>query len=387
MRIRDRKIVIVNQAANYLTIGLCNEFYEAFENVALVTGGVHEQGEELSDGIDVQYINKWHEQHGIRKVVIYLTALSRILLLLRTRFRWHEVLFVSVPPMAYLLNLLVPNRCSMIIWDVYPDIFKITGMKEDHPFYRFWRRLNCSSFRRAYRIFTIGDKVAEALAQYTSRDRIIVHPIWSVFRAGKRVAREANPFSREHGLHGKFVVQYSGNIGVTHRVEMVVQLAKKMQDHPEILFQIIGRGPRAVELKRAVEESGLENCQFLPFQSDQMFPYSLAAADLGVVILDELASKGSVPSKSYNLMSFGIPSLYIASPESELQSYADRFGHAVCVSGNELDAAVEFILELNQNRERYAEMAENSLAAAVNFQRGNAKRFVESYLNPRASTG
>ena len=54
MKIKDRKIVIINQAANYLTIGFANAFYEEFENVTLMTGSVHVQGEELNNGIELK---------------------------------------------------------------------------------------------------------------------------------------------------------------------------------------------------------------------------------------------------------------------------------------------------------------------------------------------
>ena len=46
MKIKDRKIVVVNQAVNYLTIGICNEFSKKFDNVSLITGSIHSQGEE-----------------------------------------------------------------------------------------------------------------------------------------------------------------------------------------------------------------------------------------------------------------------------------------------------------------------------------------------------
>ncbi len=129
-----------------------------------------------------------------------------------------------------------------------------------------------------------------------------------------------------------------------------------------------------------VKERKLANCQFLPFQSDEMFPFSLSAADLGVVILDELTSKGSVPSKSYNLMSYGIPSLYIASEDSELKSYVDKFGHGDCFTESELDSAVSFIEKLSRDRDLYKLMSGNSVKAAGNFKRENAGKFVEYYL-------
>lgn len=379
MKISDRKIVVVNQAANYLTIGLCNEFVEKFEHVVLVTGSVHVQGEELSELVTVRSINRWQEQHGIRKVWVYAKALLSIHFLLLTSFRKHEVLFVSVPPMAYLLNLIVFNRCSMIIWDIYPDVFKITGMQESHPVYRIWSWLNRLSYKKAYRLFTISDKMAELMLRYVGREKIIVQPIWSIFQDSRTVSREANPFVAEHNLQYKFVVQYSGNIGLTHKVEVMVDIAEKMQENKKVLFQIIGRGPRVDVLKKMVEGKGLGNCQFLPFQSDEMFPFSLSAADLGVVILDEITAKGSVPSKSYNLMSLGIPSLYIASDDSELKSYADKFGHAECFSEKELQAAVDFIVRISEDRETYKTMSNCSLKAACNFKRDNAEKFVKHY--------
>jgi len=381
MKIKDRKIVIVNQATNYLTIGICNEFAVKFENVDLITGNIHDQGEVLDENIEVTYINKWKEEHGVSKAVNYLKALVSIWYLLMTKYRKREVFFISVPPMAYLLNLILPHRFSMIIWDVYPDIFKITGMKETHLVYRIWAKLNRFSFRKAFRLFTIGDKMADLISSYVDRRKIIIQPIWSIFQHNDKAKKESNPFVKEYSLEHKFVVQYSGNIGLTHNVEILIDIAKEMVQYPTILFQIIGRGPRKSILEKRVLAEKIPNCQFLPFQSDEMFPFSLSAGDLGVVILDELTSKGSVPSKSYNLMSYGIPSLYIASLDSELNNYAVKFGHAKCFLKKDIHKIKTFILELSEDKAVYKELALKSELAAINFKRGNASKFVELYLN------
>jgi len=383
MRIKDRKIVILNQAINYLTIGLANEFAEKFENVALITGGIHVQGEELNKNIKITYIHKWKENHGIGKAINYVKALLFMWYLLMTKYRKHEVFFVSVPPMGYLLNIILPHRFSMLIWDVYPDVFKITGMKTSHPVYKIWGYLNKKSFKKAFRLFTIGDIVSDLLASYVSKEKIISTPIWSIFQENSKIEKRNNPFLKEHNLGDKFIVQYSGNIGLTHNVEVLVDIAKEMTQYPSILFQIIGRGPRKSKLEERVKAERIPNCQFLPFQSDEMFPYSLSAADVGVVILDELTSKGSVPSKSYNLMSYGIPSLYIASLDSELKNYADKYKHAKCFSKNDLSNVKNYILELSENKQLYKQLSVNSEAASKYFKRDNASKFIHHYLNER----
>lgn len=382
-KIKDRKIVVVNQASNYLTVGFCNAFAARFESVSLVSGSIHVQGEELDKSIEVTSINKWVERPASKKFLSYILACIKIYWLLLTKYRKHEVFFVSIPPMGYLLNLIVSNRFSILVWDVYPDIFKVTGMKESHILYRVWSSLNKKSFKKAYRLFTIGNKMADLLEVYISRSKIIIQPIWSIFQANERVSKADNPFIKEHNLQDKFIIQYSGNIGLTHKVEIVVELAELLKDNSNIIFQIIGRGPRVPALQKMVEEKNLPNCIFLPFQSDAMFPFSLSAADLGIVILDELTSKGSVPSKSYNLMSYGIPSLYIAGEDSELNDYAATYKAARCYTERELDEAKNFIIDLANNKDKWQSMSGNALETSKLFRRDNADKFVQLYLKNR----
>lgn len=381
-KIKDRKIVVVNQAVNYLTVGITNAFYEKFDDVTLITANVHAQGEELDPAIKIEKINLYHERPASKKALSYVKAMLSIWWLLHTKYRKHEVFFVSAPPMAYLLNLFTFNRFSMLIWDVYPDMLKITGMKETHVVYRIWTWLNRKSFKKAYKLFTIGNRMSDLIARYAERSKIIITPIWSIFQSNQKRPKEGNPFIEAHNLHGKFIVQYSGNIGLSHNVEVMVELAELLVHEKDILFMIIGRGARLPYIERLVREKKLSNCMFLPFQTDEMFPYSLSAADMGVVILDDATSKGSVPSKSYNLMSYGIPSLYIAADDSELKDYSINYGHAGCFSIASLDKAAEFVLEMSRNEVMRNSYIANTEKAAQNFKRGNADRIIELYLQP-----
>lgn len=375
-----RQLVILNQAANYLTVGFANSFNKKFDKVILITGSVHAQGEELDANIEVKKINSWHERPAWKKAGSYLLALLRMWWLLMTRYRQCEVLFISVPPMGYLINLILPHRFSMLIWDVYPDTLKIKGVKENDLVYRIWSRLNRWSFSKAYRIFTISTPMAEMLSTYIDKDKLIILPIWSIFQENVRISPYENPFIRENGLDKKFVVQYSGNIGLTHNVEAMLEVAEKLKYEKDIIFQIIGRGPRKPTIERLIKEKNLDNIQMLPFQSDEMFPYSLSAADLGVVILHDSVSRGSVPSKSYNLMSFGIPSLYIANDDSELSRYAREFGNAKCFNASQTSEISDFIRSLANDSNLHADMQKKAERAAGHFKRDNADRFVEQYF-------
>lgn len=385
-KISNRKILIINQATNYLTVGLANAFYEKFEDVTLITGGIHEQGELLSPQIRVDKIKKYAQGSNKKKLFLYVISCIQIFWLLKTKYRKHEVFFVSLPPMGYLLNLLVSNKFSMLIWDIYPDTFKITGMSEKHLIYKIWVKLNKKSFQKATSIFTIGTKMAELLSQYVAREKLVVQPIWAVFQDDIKIPKEKNTFIETHGLKNKFIVQYSGNIGLTHNVETLIEIAEILNNNEVIHFQIIGKGARIPFLKDLVDQKKLTNVSFLPFQSDAMFPFSLSAADVGVVILDEITSKGSVPSKSYNLMSLGIPSLYIASSDSELYEYAKAYQHAKCFTKKELHDAANYLCEMLVDKTIYETFSKNALLTSQLFKRNNADKIVTTYITKTHDT-
>jgi len=376
----SRQLVILNQAANYLTVGFANAFNRRFDSVTLITGSVHVQGEELDSDIVVHKINRWHERPALKKAASYVLALFRMWWLLMTRYRHHEVFFVSVPPMAYLLNLFLPNRFSMIIWDIYPDILAITGMKQSHPVFKLWAWMNRRSFAKAYRLFTISEVMADSLSNYVSRERIMVQPIWSIFDQSERIPRDKNKFLQRHRIGEKFIVQYSGNIGVTHNVESLLDVAEKLKGNEHILFQIIGRGPRESAIRDKVEKRALSNVQLLPFQADDIFPHSLSAADLGVVVLNERVSQGSVPSKVFNLMSFGIPGLYIASTDSQLARYASTHGNARCFQAEETDEIANWIESFSSDKAEQLRLSQRSRVASAEFSRSNADKIVQQYI-------
>jgi glycosyltransferase involved in cell wall biosynthesis len=375
------RLVIVNQEVNYLTTDLANDFADCLHEVILITGKIHQDGQPLDSRVRVINLNPINSGPAFTKAISFGVALLQIWWTIFTRFRRDQVLFVSTPPMGYLLNIVLPNQLSMIIWDLYPDCLKVKGITEGHWIYAAWSRLNRISFAKAKRIYTIGETLAEGIRQYTTRTDIFIQPLWTRFKREDKVPRQENPFIVDHGLQDKFVVQYSGNIGLSHDIEVLLDIAQQLRGKTNIFFQIIGRGERFPQIENALSKRDLPNIALLPFQSPEAFRFSLSAADLGVVVLNEEVSRGSAPSKAYNLMAFGIPSLYIASPDSQLAADAVRFNHARCFSRTSIDQMASFIVDVCEDRELRSSMSMAALQASKFFGRENAKAFVNSFLS------
>ena len=96
---------------------------------------------------------------------------------------------------------------------------------------------------------------------------------------------------------------YSGNIGYTHNVEIILELSLKLKDTKYIYFMIIGNGGKKSQLMDLANQYNLSNCTFLDWQPANKMKYSLCVADLSVVTLTEDTAFVSVPSKTYNILS------------------------------------------------------------------------------------
>ncbi|NLD46840.1 MAG: glycosyltransferase family 4 protein [Clostridiaceae bacterium] len=377
---KNLKIVFVIQSAGYLAVDIINEFADNYDKVALIAGNIRLQDVRLKEKVKWLKIIKYNRGSPVKKLISWLVGTLQIFFLLVSRFRKYEIFYWTVPPLAYLLSLILPNKFSVIIMDVYPDVLKIYKVKESNILYRFWQKWNRKLFSKAHQVFTIGEGMAKLLESYITRERITIIPLWTGLIKAAPVDKNDNPWLNNRGIEDKFIIQYSGNIGYTHNVEIIVELANRMKEFNGYYFLIIGRGEKVKKIQDLIKKYKLSNCEILPFQPDEVLVYSLAAADLGVVILDEKVAHVSLPSKIYNIQAVGVPILAISPPDTELASHIKKYKNGMCFRQDELDEIVQFIEELKNDKKMLQHFSNNSKKAAADFTSENAKQYFNSYV-------
>jgi glycosyltransferase involved in cell wall biosynthesis len=374
-----RRIVFINQATGYLTIDIINAFADEFECVALIAGSIRVQDIELNKKVKWTRIARYNRGNPAKKLLSWLWATIQIFFLLLFRFRHYEVFYITIPPTAYLLSLLLPNKFSILVFDIYPESLKIYNIKDSSWIFRLWAKWNRGLFKKAHRIFTIGDGMKNILANYVNHEKILVINNWSGLIEIKPIPKDSNPFIKAQSLSGKFIIEYSGNIGYTHNIETLLEVAEKFKDDPQVVFLIIGRGERFNNIKDLIHTNQLNNCRLLPFQPDSEIQNSLSAADLSIVILDERVASFSIPSKTYNLLALGSAFLVIGSPEAELAKFVADFKIGKTFSQVNIPGMVEFIKELKEDPGKIDYYKNNALKVSGYFTYQNARKYLEYY--------
>jgi len=377
----NKKIVLINQDSGYLMIDLANAYNSAGYDVTLVTGRLVQRDKPLVSNITLVKIIKYNRTTTIKRLFTWCLGFLQVCFYILHKGANNHLILVSNPPFAPLISLIFKNPFSLLIYDVYPDALIEFGVfSKESVLVKWWQKANRKIYGRAKRIITLTPGMKNVLENYSGTNHVSVIPIWTDNKFLKPIKKKDNLFIQKNHLSDKFVILYSGNLGYSHDVEVLVDLAYKIKDK-DIQFVIIGEGDKKELLQKKIIDSKLNNCFLLPYQPTRDLPFSLASADVAVVTLGKDASKLSVPSKTYNLMSVGVPMLCIAAENSELNSLIERHQIGQCYRVDQLDAMCDFILELKNNPAKHSLYASNSLMASKNFGPESINKFIKEHVH------
>jgi len=366
-------LVIVCQSAGFLMADIANEALRKYDDVVLLTSGCKSMERPLSSSVKIDYIAQYDRSSTGKRVLSWLKATFQVLHKILWHYRNYEVYYFSNPPTSYFCTLLLRNKFRIAIWDLYPDGLMTINISDKSVVSRIWAWCDRKAFNKAERVVTIAESMKQQMTKYCPAEHIAIAPLWSGSSQFRPMEKEENTFVKENGLEGKFIVLYSGNIGWSHDVDVLVEVANVLKDVNDIVFLIIGDGKKKNIIAQMINDYGLTNVMMLPFQPVEKLPYSLASADLGVVTLDEKVARVAIPSKTFNLMAVGAPILAIANKETEMYRMLTRYGNGCCIPKQKIEGIASFICKLKDDKELLLQYRNNSLRAMDNHTYKNAE--------------
>lgn len=264
------------------------------------------------------------------------------------------ILVTTNPPfllhLAWLASKLRGVPYILLIWDIYPDHAIQQGwLKIDGLIARLWRACNRWSLNGAAAVVTLGHAMAGVLAAQAPGATIVVIPNWADTDAIRPLPKNENPFAIEHDQVGRVTILYSGNIGKTHGVSLLVDAASRLSDLNDLHFLVIGDGLGLARVREAATLAGLENLTLLPLQPWSTVPLSLATGDIAVVLQEGDSAHLSVPSKTYSLMAAGCAVVASTVPGSDLARLVEDSHMGGVVTANDAEALASAIRDLHDH--------------------------------------
>jgi colanic acid biosynthesis glycosyl transferase WcaI len=266
------------------------------------------------------------------------------------------------------------------IQDVFPDVAVELGLLTGRRVIAAARWLERSSYRHSDAVTVLSDDLADNVRAKLGRGlpapeaermgrRVHVIPNF-VDTARIRPTPTDNAYRAEHGLTGRRVVMYAGNVGFSQSLDLVLDAAATMIDEPDVAFVINGGGAARPDLERRA--AGLPNVRFVDMQPKERLPEVLAAADVHVVPLRRGLARSSVPSKLYSILAAGRPIVASVDPGTEVARTVGRSGAGLAVPPDDPEAFTKAVRRLLDAPDE-----------AVAMGRAG-RRFVEGWASPAA---
>lgn len=149
--------------------------------------------------------------------------------------------------------------------------------------------------------------------------------------------QKVSSFKENYNLSDKFVIMYSGNIGLYYDLENIMKVIKKFKpgtctpDGREVVFAFVGEGTILDKLKEYVNKNKMTNVSFIPYQDKADLNFSLNAGDVHWVVNAKGIKGVSCPSKYYGVASAGKPVLGVLEKGSEIRMIIEETnGGLVC---------------------------------------------------------
>lgn len=154
-------------------------------------------------------------------------------------------------------------------------------------------------------------------------------------------------FKEKYNLQDKFIIMYSGNIGLYYDLENIIKVIGEFKDREDVVFAFVGDGTVKDKVEAYVNDNNLSNVTFIPYQDKADLIYSLNTADIHWVVNAKGIKGVSVPSKLYGVMAAGKPVLGVLDEGSEARLIVEDCNCGVCIEpGNykEISNNIEYIL-------------------------------------------
>lgn len=269
-----------------------------------------------------------------------------------------DVVFIQSSPTA-LFNISVvrsllkgSKKIIYNVQDMFPGSSIASGVMPQKWMQFIFYRLQKIAYQKADVITAISEDMKNKLIeQGVPNDKIKVIVNWFDDSSVHEVSWQENRFVRKYNMSPElFYVQYAGTMGYVFDYNMVINVAEKLKEQKDIVFQMIGEGSQKEAFIQVAKEKGLENIVFLPLEKQEMVSDVYSACSVCFIPLKKGVIGNSVPSKAGLLMACKRAIITSVDKNSDYYNMIDKYA-GIAADNDSPDEIVQAILRMKNKRD------------------------------------
>ena len=239
--------------------------------------------------------------------------------------------------------------------DIFPDSLVNAKMTtKGSLIWKIGRKIENFAYRSADKIIVISEDFKRNIMEKgVPEEKIVIVPNWVDTDQVYHIDRKDNVLFDRYNLdRDKYYICYSGNVGHSQNLELLLNAAKAVQKElPDVRFVIIGEGAAKEDLAGMIAAEGLTNVILLPFQPYEEIAHVFSLGDADLIISKPGIGGSSVPSKTWSIMAAERPILASFDEDSALAKLIQAQDCGIVANAGELDSLVAAIRQLYNDKD------------------------------------
>lgn len=372
-----------------LTKDLSDAFFEAGHNVYVMTMLEERYGRptkmSVENGYNVLRVktgNYFSCETKLEKIKTILTMPKQFILAAKEHLLNIKIdviithtPFVSSRGIINPLKTYFSCKAHLILWDIFPQNAWDVGIIKSKLIFRIFKYLENKMLNSYEQIWCMSNGNIEYMRRnYPELSGINIDLLYNSSKIKSLTHINSTLIRNKLGYSESDIISvFGGNMGIPQCLENILELARLCADKlSNAQFIFIGNGTEVNKLKNLTYSMQLLNVKFIEQLPREDYENVIAAADIGLVSLDQRFTVPNFPSKTTDYFKLGLPIL--ASLDNCSASDYGYFLTDIAKSGR-------FALAGNHNElfETYMELhADEDLRKNLG---SNGRRFYESELD------
>lgn len=245
------------------------------------------------------------KKNFITRILFYISFM--LMGFINTMFHWkkYDIVYITSPPLfvagiGLMLKVFHPKiRIIFEVRDLWPKSAIDLGELNNTKAIKLAEKLENRIYKKSDLIIGLTKGIKDYILQKFP-DKTICIPN----------GVDLNLYNKIGYKDDKFIVCYTGTMGLIHSIDTIIEAAKILKNESDIEFHFIGDGAKKVEMIKLAEKYNLESVKFIDSVPIEKIQNYLSKASIGISTTKKFElCKGTIPVKIFGYMACELPVL------------------------------------------------------------------------------
>jgi glycosyltransferase involved in cell wall biosynthesis len=236
--------------------------------------------------------------------------------------------------------------------DFHPQELTDVGVLKNPVIIKILEHIEHQAYQKSDFITVLSSAGIEYITKRGGRPEKIAHIYNGVILSDIDTLFTKHDFKEREGIKDKFLVSYAGILSPFQGLDRILETAKGLRDHKEIIFYIVGDGMIKSHLETRIKNESIENVRLLPLQPRDEYFNIVNSSDICLICLDERMKAPCFPGKTINLLAAKKPIIAITDKMSETARIITEAGCGEVIEPNNAAELQDAIVRLYSSPEQ-----------------------------------